>query len=142
MSWVLDRGGTILYKAMWTSAARIGDFLARQQTQPGGAATFYTEQLEPRAPELQLPRPQARLRCAGSCQERPGVGSSGRRDHALAPERIEHCIPNVTVQHFEVWYIDGAKGCVVIACLVCGLLQPFIRAENRFRFEVAPHFVL
>ena len=49
MSWVLDRGGTILYKAMWTSAARIGDFLARQQTQPGGAATFYTEQLEPRA---------------------------------------------------------------------------------------------
>ena len=49
MSWVLDRGGAILYKAMWTSAARIGDFLERQQTQPGGAATFYTEQLEPRA---------------------------------------------------------------------------------------------
>jgi hypothetical protein len=47
MSWVLDRGGTILYKAMWTSAARIGDFLERQPA-GGAAATFYTEQLEPR----------------------------------------------------------------------------------------------
>ncbi len=48
MSWVLDRGGTISYKAMWTSAARVGDFLDRQQAQPGGlaAATFHTEQLE------------------------------------------------------------------------------------------------
>jgi hypothetical protein len=49
MSWVLDRGGTILYKAMWTSAARIGEFLARRQAQADGAAagTFYAEQLEP-----------------------------------------------------------------------------------------------
>jgi hypothetical protein len=29
MSWVLDRGGTILYKAMWTSADGIGAFLGR-----------------------------------------------------------------------------------------------------------------
>ena len=49
MSWVLDRGGTILYKAMWTSAARVGEFLERRRSQPGGpaSATFYAEQLEP-----------------------------------------------------------------------------------------------
>lgn len=51
MSWVLDRGGTILYKAMWTSAARVGDFLARRQSGPSGLgyAPFHTEQLELRA---------------------------------------------------------------------------------------------
>jgi hypothetical protein len=49
MSWVLDRGGTILYKAMWTSAARVAGFLERRRAQPGGpaSATFYAEQLEP-----------------------------------------------------------------------------------------------
>jgi hypothetical protein len=49
MSWVLDRGGTILYKAMWTSAARVADFLERRQAQPAGlpSGTFYAEQLEP-----------------------------------------------------------------------------------------------
>ena len=48
MSWVLGRGGTILYKAMWTSAARIGEFLERQQAQPASLASapFHTEQLE------------------------------------------------------------------------------------------------
>ena len=48
MSWVLDRGGTILYKAMWTSAARIGEFLERRQAQRSGYAfaPFHTEQLE------------------------------------------------------------------------------------------------
>ena len=51
MSWVLDRGGTILYKAMWTSAARVADFLERRQAHPAGPAsgTFYAEQLEPLA---------------------------------------------------------------------------------------------
>ena len=49
MSWVLDRGGSILYKAMWTSAARIGEFFERREAQPAGPAggTFYAEQLEP-----------------------------------------------------------------------------------------------
>jgi hypothetical protein len=48
MSWVLGRGGTILYKAMWTSAARVGGFLERQGEQPAGLAhaSFHTEQLE------------------------------------------------------------------------------------------------
>jgi hypothetical protein len=48
MSWVLDRGGTILYKAEWTSAARIGDFLDRRQAQRAALANapFHTEQLE------------------------------------------------------------------------------------------------
>ena len=48
MSWVLGRGGTILYKAAWTSAARIGDFLERQQAQQVALAyaPFQTEQLE------------------------------------------------------------------------------------------------
>ena len=49
MSWVLGRGGTILYKAMWTSADRIADFLHDQQGQLGDLAHgFYTEQLERR----------------------------------------------------------------------------------------------
>ena len=49
MSWVLDRRGTILYKAMWTSAADIGNFLERQQAGVSGPATstFYAEQLAP-----------------------------------------------------------------------------------------------
>jgi hypothetical protein len=49
MSWVLDRGGTILYKAMWTSASHIGDFLERRAAGPRGPAssTFYAEQLAP-----------------------------------------------------------------------------------------------
>ena len=51
MSWVLDRGGTILYKAEWTSARRIGEFLERRS---GAAretlrAPFHTEQLELRS---------------------------------------------------------------------------------------------
>ena len=49
MSWVLDRGGSILYKAMWTSAAHIGDFLESRAASPAGPAsgTFYAEQLGP-----------------------------------------------------------------------------------------------
>jgi hypothetical protein len=49
MSWVLDRGGTIVYKAMWTSAADIGAFLQGRDAQKGAAAsaTFYAEQLAP-----------------------------------------------------------------------------------------------
>jgi hypothetical protein len=48
MSWVLGRGGTILYKATWTSAVRIGEFLERQRAEPSGLAfaPFHTEQLE------------------------------------------------------------------------------------------------
>ena len=51
MSWVLDRGGAILYKAEWTSAARIDDFLERRHAQraAGARAPFHTEQLELRA---------------------------------------------------------------------------------------------
>jgi hypothetical protein len=50
MSWVLGRGGQILYKAMWTSAARIGDFLERFPAQSLDLlhAPFHTEQLEVR----------------------------------------------------------------------------------------------
>lgn len=50
MSWVLGRGGVILYKAMWTSAARIGDFLDRYRAQPLDLAhaPFHTEQVEVR----------------------------------------------------------------------------------------------
>jgi hypothetical protein len=48
MSWVLDRGGSILYKAMWTSAARIGEFFERRQSQRAGhtVAPVNTEQIE------------------------------------------------------------------------------------------------
>ncbi len=55
MSWVLGRGGLILYKAMWTSADRIGDFLDRFQAQPLDLvhAPFHTEQLEVRRRDSQ-----------------------------------------------------------------------------------------
>jgi len=48
MSWVLGRGGFILYKAMWTSAARVSDFLNRYEAQPLDLshAPFFTEQVE------------------------------------------------------------------------------------------------
>jgi len=51
MSWVLDRGGTILYKAMWTSAERVGEFVERRWGEARGAtqAPFHTEQLELRS---------------------------------------------------------------------------------------------
>ena len=48
MSWALGRGGAILYKATWTSAARIGEFLKRHAAQPRDLrhAPFHTEQIE------------------------------------------------------------------------------------------------
>ena len=50
MSWVLGRGGVILYKATWTSADRVGDFLGRYGEQPLDIAhaPFHTEQVEVR----------------------------------------------------------------------------------------------
>jgi hypothetical protein len=50
MSWVLGRGGLILYKAMWTGAARIEEFIQRFEGRPTELrqAPFYTEQLEVR----------------------------------------------------------------------------------------------
>jgi hypothetical protein len=49
MSRVLDRGGSILYKAMWALAAHIGDFLEARAASPAGpvSSTFYAEQLAP-----------------------------------------------------------------------------------------------
>lgn len=52
MTWVIGRGGRILYKADWTSAANIEAFVrrhrsARQQRPSGGALSPYmTEQIE------------------------------------------------------------------------------------------------
>jgi hypothetical protein len=48
MSWVLGRGGIVLYKAMWTSAQRIADCLERYEAQPPDLVhvPFFTEQLE------------------------------------------------------------------------------------------------
>lgn len=55
MSWVLGRGGLILYKAMWTSAARVGDFLERFAAQALDLrhGPFHTEQLEVRRRDSQ-----------------------------------------------------------------------------------------
>lgn len=48
MSWVLDRGGTILYKAMWTSVAHLAAFLEGRASRPGPvSSTFYAEELAP-----------------------------------------------------------------------------------------------
>lgn len=48
MTWVLGRGGLILFKAPWTSAARVGEFLERQQDRRPGRCSvpLPTEQLE------------------------------------------------------------------------------------------------
>ena len=45
MSWAVARGGTILYKAEWTSAAHVGEFLEQREASPRRPAsgTFYTE---------------------------------------------------------------------------------------------------
>ena len=50
MTWVLGRGGTILYKAMWTSAERVRGFLERFEAAPIDLrhAPFQTEQIEVR----------------------------------------------------------------------------------------------
>jgi hypothetical protein len=54
MSWVLGRGGLILYKAMWTSAARVGDFLERFAAPLDlRHGPFHTEQLEVRRRDSQ-----------------------------------------------------------------------------------------
>jgi hypothetical protein len=52
MTWVIDRGGRVAYKANWTSAANVEAFLARHLAaaaeRPRGAvlAVYETEQLE------------------------------------------------------------------------------------------------
>jgi hypothetical protein len=52
MTWVVDRGGRIVYKADWTSAANVEDFvtryLDRKRSRPEGRslAPYSTEQLE------------------------------------------------------------------------------------------------
>jgi hypothetical protein len=50
MTWVLGRSGLILYKAPWTSVARVAEFLERQQQRPSGRSIvpLPTEQLETR----------------------------------------------------------------------------------------------
>jgi hypothetical protein len=55
MSWVLGGGGQILYKAMWTSAARVGEFLERAAAGPKDLrhAPFHTEQVELRTRDQQ-----------------------------------------------------------------------------------------
>ncbi len=52
MTWVIDRGGRVAYKADWTSAANVEAFLgrflaARDQRSPGTTAVMYqTQQVE------------------------------------------------------------------------------------------------
>jgi hypothetical protein len=52
MTWVLDRGGTVAYKASWTVADNVASFvdgyLSAKRNRPPGRAIgpYYTEQLE------------------------------------------------------------------------------------------------
>lgn len=52
MTWVIDRGGRVIYKANWTSAANVEAFLgrfvtAREHRPPGTTAVMYeTQQVE------------------------------------------------------------------------------------------------
>ena len=69
MTWVIDRGGRVAYKAGWTSAANVEAFLsrflaARDQRSPGTTAVMYqTQQVEFR--ETDRTRFIARLRRNG-----------------------------------------------------------------------------
>ncbi len=60
MTWVVDRGGTIAYKASWTSADNVAAFLdryltARRQRPPSGALSrYHTEQVELRRVDRDL----------------------------------------------------------------------------------------
>lgn len=55
MTWVLGRGGTILYKAMWTSAGRVAEFCERMSGfGVPGVVPFYTEQIEMRRPDREM----------------------------------------------------------------------------------------
>jgi hypothetical protein len=102
MSWVLGRGGTILYKAMWTSAARIGDFLERRRTQPSGLAyaSFQTEQLELRrrdAGAFQRGLERNGPRAVSEFAARSRSGPSGHVRAALARRQLrivrgDYCI--------------------------------------------------
>ena len=55
MTWVIDRGGIIVYKAGWSNAGNIEAFIqryydARRERRPGAQlASYYTEQVELRA---------------------------------------------------------------------------------------------
>jgi hypothetical protein len=59
MTWVIDRGGRVAYKANWTSAANVEAFLhrflaARSQHPPGTTPVIYeTQQIEFRYPDRQ-----------------------------------------------------------------------------------------
>lgn len=50
MTWVVGRGGRIVYKADWTSAANVEAFLARyldsRNARKGPIGPYYTEQVE------------------------------------------------------------------------------------------------
>ncbi len=52
MTWVIGRGGRILYRADWTSAANVEAFLERYEAgrgrrpPSGGVSPYYTEQIE------------------------------------------------------------------------------------------------
>lgn len=51
MTWVIERGGRVAYKANWTSATNVEDFLARflggrADRSRGASARYETEQLE------------------------------------------------------------------------------------------------
>jgi hypothetical protein len=52
MTWVIDRGGTVAYKASWTSAANVESFVQRyvraRRDRPAGRhlGPYYAEQLE------------------------------------------------------------------------------------------------
>jgi hypothetical protein len=89
MAWVIGRGGTILYKAEWTSAERIGDFLERRQTQRAGGAQapFHTEQ-----PRVACCRPRHLL--ARPATQRPPRGHRVRaRRGGLGRAGTEVMIP-------------------------------------------------
>jgi hypothetical protein len=87
MSWVLARGGTILYKATWISAARIGEFLRRRAVQrhgPGASGPAAVADSATHMHTLETEGPNFRTAANGDM-----VTITGHADFSVNPKSAE-----------------------------------------------------
>ena len=92
MSWVLGRGGTILYKAMWTSADRIADFLHHQQGQLGGLAHGFTPSSSNGGTWTQMPSSAVSNAMGQGQSQSSGVLSRSGPSGRVAPVGVDRAV--------------------------------------------------
>jgi hypothetical protein len=91
MTWVIDRGGRVAYKADWTSAPNVEAFLgrflaARDQRSPGTTTVIYqTQQVEFRQTDRALHRASAAQWSERSDRIRAGTADLGAPERGLSP---------------------------------------------------------